>query len=46
MYKPFSGKKNQSPLCIRAGTIAGYKPAITIYREEKKRERRKRATNL
>jgi hypothetical protein len=31
---------------VRAGTIAGYKPAITIYQEEKRRERRKRATDL
>ena len=32
--------------CVRAGTIAGYKPAITIHREEKRRERRKHATDL
>ena len=31
---------------LRAGTIAGYKPAITTYREEKRRERKKRATDL
>jgi hypothetical protein len=26
--------------CVRAGIIAGYKPAITIYREEKRREKK------
>ncbi len=31
---------------VRAGTIVSYKPAVTIYREEKRRERRKRATDL
>ena len=31
---------------LRAGTIAGYKPAKTTYREEKKSERRKRAIDL
>ena len=25
---------------MRAGTIAGYKPAVTIYREKKRREKK------
>jgi hypothetical protein len=31
---------------VRAGTIVSYKPAITTYPEEKRRDRRKRATDL
>jgi hypothetical protein len=40
--RPHSLGWRDAAVQIRADTIAGYKPAITIYRGEKRRERREK----